>query len=93
MGTAYLEFGGSEVFRIPVFCCLLSHSLVSDSLRPHGGVPGKNTKVSCHCLLQGIFSTQRANLCLLHLLHFGAFLTAEPLGKPCILLHKGYMGG
>ena len=28
--------------------------------------PGKNTGVSCHCLLQGIFPTQGSNLGLLH---------------------------
>ena len=28
--------------------------------------PGKNTGVGCHFLLQGIFLTQRLNLCLLH---------------------------
>ena len=33
------------------------------------GSPGKNTGVGCHALLQGIFSTQGLNLCLLHLLH------------------------
>ena len=43
--------------------CLLSHSVVPDSLRPHGTVahqflcpwdsPGKNTGVGCHFLLQG----------------------------------------
>ena len=27
--------------------------------------PGKNTKVGCHFLLQGIFLTQESNLCLL----------------------------
>ena len=27
--------------------------------------PGKNTGVACHCLLQGIFSAQGSNLCLL----------------------------
>ena len=27
--------------------------------------PGKNTAVGCHALLQGIFLTQRSNLCLL----------------------------
>ena len=31
--------------------------------------PGKNTRVGCHFLLQGIFPTQRSNLCFLHLLH------------------------
>ena len=32
-------------------------------------VLGKNTGVGRHYLLQGIFPTQRLNLCLLHLLH------------------------
>ena len=45
-----------------------SHSVVSDSLLPHGqkptrllcpwDFPGKNTGVGCHFLLQGIFPTQ-----------------------------------
>ena len=44
---------------------LLSHSVVSDSVRPHRrqptrlprpwDSPGKNTGVGCHALLQGIF--------------------------------------
>ena len=29
--------------------------------------PGKNTRAGCHFLLQGIFLTQRLNLCLQHL--------------------------
>ena len=55
------------------------HSLASDSLWPHGlqptrllcpwNSPGKNTGVSSHSLLQGIFPTQGSNLWLLHLLH------------------------
>ena len=35
----------------------------------HGNSPGKNTGVSCHAFLQGIFPTQGLNphlLCLLH---------------------------
>ena len=55
-----------------VLCCVvLSHSVMSNSLWPpwmatlqdpaHGGSPGKNTRVGCHALLQGIFSTQRPN--------------------------------
>ena len=32
--------------------------------------PGKNTGVDCHALLQGIFSTQGLNSCLLWLLHW-----------------------
>ena len=57
---------------IPVEVCV-SHSVVSDSLRPHGLYParllcpsGKNTRVSSHFLLQGIFLTQGSNLGLLH---------------------------
>ena len=44
--------------------CVLSRSVVSDPLRPHGlqparllcpwGSPGKDTGVGCHVLLQGI---------------------------------------
>ena len=30
------------------------------------GFPDKNARVTCHFLLQGIFPTQRLNLCLLH---------------------------
>ena len=54
---------------------MLSRSVVSDSLRPHGlyptrllcpsDSPGKNTAVGCHALLQGIFPTQGSNLGLL----------------------------
>ena len=43
-----------------------SHSVVSDSLWPHGqyspwNSPGKNTGVGSLCLLQGIFPTQGSN--------------------------------
>ena len=53
-----------------------SHSVVSDSLRPHGlqptrllrswDFPGKNTGMGCHFLLQGIFLTQGSNPGLPH---------------------------
>ena len=53
-----------------------SHSVMSDSLRPHGlkptrlrcpwDFPGKGTRVRCHFLLQGIFPTQGSNPGLLH---------------------------
>ena len=46
----------------------VSHSAMSDSVRPHGlqptrllcpwGSPGKDTGVGCHALLQGVFPTQ-----------------------------------
>ena len=47
----------------------------------HGNSLGKNTGVGCHFLLQGIFSTQGSNLCLLHLLHWqaGYLLLAPPV--------------
>ena len=58
-----------------VVCVMLSSS-VSDSSRPYGlqptrllcpwDSPGKNTGVSCHFLLQGIFPTQGSNLSLPH---------------------------
>ena len=35
----------------------------------HGDSPGKNTRVSCHALNQGILLTQRPNISLLHLPH------------------------
>ena len=52
----------------------LSLSVVSDSLWPHsppgssvhGDSPGKNTRVGCHSLLQGIFPIQGSNPGLLH---------------------------
>ena len=40
--------------------------------------PGKNTRVGCHSLLQGIFLTQGLSLCLLHC--------------RCILYHLGHQG-
>jgi len=55
---------------------VLSHSIVSNSLRPHGlrptsllspwNSPSKNTGVGSHPLLQGIFPTQGLNWGLLH---------------------------
>ena len=52
----------------------------------HEDSPGKNTGVSCHVLLQGIFPTQGLNSHLLHLLHCRQILL--PLthqGSPCWL--------
>ena len=46
--------------------------------------PGKNTEVSCHALLQGVFLTQGSNLCLLCLLHCRQILyPLSHVGKPC----------
>ena len=65
-----------------VHACLLSCSVMSDSLQPHGLSPirvfcpwnfaGKNSAVGCHFLLQGIFPTQGSNPHLLHLLNWQA---------------------
>ena len=59
--------------------CMLNHSVVSDSLWPHGlkpsrllcpwDFPGKNTRMGCHFLLQRIFPTQGLNP---H--HFGSYV-------------------
>ena len=73
--------------------CVLSRSVVSYSLRPHGlqhtrllcpwDSPGTNTGVGCHVLLQGIFLTQGSNPCLLHLVHWQA--GSLPLAPPAKL--------
>ena len=48
----------------------------------HGDSPGKNTEVSCHALLKGIFPTQGLNPCLLCLLHWQVgSLPLAPPGK------------
>ena len=54
-----------------VSCSVMSNSLQSHGLRPTRllcpwDFPGKNIGVGCHCLLQGIFPTQRLNPGLLH---------------------------
>ena len=77
---------------------MLSHEVLSDSLRPHGlqparllcprHFPGKNTGVGCHFLLQGIFLAQGLTLRLLlgrKILFFflaGGFFTTKLPGKP-----------
>ena len=51
---------------------VLSHKIMSDSLRPHGPSPARllcpwdSPGVDCHALLQGIFLTQGLNLRLMH---------------------------
>ena len=79
--------------------CVHTCSVMSDSLWPHGlqperllcppNFPGKNTGVGGHFLLQGIFSTQGSNSCLLHVLHWQVgSLPADPPVKTydvCVL--------
>ena len=78
-----------RVMILCVYVCMLSCSAVSDSLQPHElkparllcpwNFPGKNTRVGCHFLLQGIFDTgiEPESLTLA-----GRFFTTELLGKP-----------
>ena len=52
----------------------------------HGDSPGKNIGAGCHAFLQGIFSTQGSNSCLLHLLHWQVdSLPLVPPGKPSLV--------
>ena len=61
----------------PTPCNLVNYSPPGSSV--HGVSPGKNTGVSCHALLQGIFPTQGSNP---GLPHCKQIFTAEPPGKP-----------
>ena len=61
--TVWATRGGGYIYE--------SHSVVSDSLWPHGlyspwNSPGQNTGVGSCSLLQGIFPTQGSKLGLLH---------------------------
>ena len=70
--------GGAKMFLLLLsFTCkrhfffLESHSVMSNSLRPHGlwspwNSPGQNTRVGSLSLLQGIFPSQESNWGLLH---------------------------
>ena len=59
------------------------HGLQPPRLFRPGDFPGKSTGVGCHCLLQGIFVTQRSNLGLLH-----CRLTLYPLNHQGELDHN-----
>ena len=84
-------------------CAVLSHSIMSDSLRPHGlepsrllcpwNFPGKNTGAGCHFLLQRIFFTQGSNLRLLHLPHWQAAILPLVLPRKPITIHIGCVWG
>ena len=65
----------------PTLCNLMDQSLPGSSV--HGDSPGKNIRMGCHALLQGIFPTQGLNLHLLYLLHWQVgSLPLVPHGKP-----------
>ena len=80
MDTDILDYMQAHV-RAGVCVCVhvLSRSIVSDSLWPHGlsptrllcllDIPGKHTGVDFHFLLQGICSTQELNPCVLRFQH------------------------
>ena len=78
------------------FSLMCACSLVSNSLRPYRlhptklfcpwNFPGKNIRVGCHFLLQGIFLTEESNPSLLRLLHWQVdSLPLKHLGNPFLL--------
>ena len=60
-------------------CDPMDYSPLGSSV--HGIFPGKNTRVGCHFLLQGIFPTQGLNPHLLHLLHCSGILYLKAIWK------------
>jgi len=66
----------------PTLCKPMDCSPPGRLLGPWTGknTPGKNNRVGCHFLLQGIFPTQSSNSCLLYLLHCRQIL--YPLSYP-----------
>ena len=73
-----LNWGGAGLMRV----CAKCYGLLATRLLCLWNSPGKNTGVGCHFLFQGIFSTQRLNPLLLHLLHWQAdSLLSQTPGK------------
>ena len=60
--------GGLVAKSCPTLCDPMDYSLTGSSV--HGIIPGKNTGVGCHLLLQRIFPTQESNQSLLCLLYW-----------------------
>ena len=82
---------------VPGCLTLWPYGLQPTRLLCPGDVLGKNTGVSCHVLLQGIFPTQGSNPHLLYLLHWpvGFFTTVppgEPLTRSCIKFLTNLLG-
>ena len=80
------------------FSCvwLWSHGLLPTSLLCSWDSPDKNTGVSCHALLKGIFLTQGSNLYvsgLLHLLHWQTGFLPLSSGKPSEHLQEALQPG
>ena len=93
--TVIILFSSSfiEISRTSFSCSVAQSCLIlcnpSDCSPPGSSVqedsPGKNTRVDCHFLLQGIFPTKGLNLHLLHwqtyslpLSHLGSLTTVSP---------------
>ena len=68
MYTFLLLFSRKELCLVTQLCLTLCDPM--DCSPPgssvHGDCPGKNTRVGCHALLQGIFLTRESNWGLLH---------------------------
>ena len=78
--------------HLPRTLVCVSHSLVSDSLQPHGlltrplcpwNSPGKNPGADCHSLLQRSFPTQGLNTGLLHRRQTLYRLSYREVSHPC----------
>ena len=100
-----LPGGPRHAHRPSMDMCVCSCSAVSESLQPYGLQParllclwkfqGKNTGVSCHFLLQGIFPTQGSNLCIFAFLELaGRFFTTwdDASMDTATHLYKGFPG-
>ena len=74
----YLLIGALCAQSCPVLCNAMDQNPLDSSV--HRIFPGKNTRVGCHFLLQGIFLIQGLNLCLLSSPALaGKFFTTAPL--------------
>ena len=58
----------------------------------HGDSPGKNTGISCHAHLQGIFPTQESNPGLPVAYYGTYFISSKSVGQPGSPLSWGSMG-
>ena len=74
--VVHINYAMEKLIYIFAWLYVLSHSVVSNCLQPHGleptrflcpwDSPGKNNGMGCHFLLQCIFQDQGSNLCLLN---------------------------
>ena len=81
----------SALLYAAVLCSVVSSSLWPPGLEPARllcpwNFPGKDTGVSFHSFLQGIFPTQGSNPSLASTVQAGRFFSTDPPGKPCSVL-------